>query len=45
LAGWREGDKTYCRQKKDVTAVMFQKEENIFWTHILNSEFSEIFGK
>ena len=41
--GWAKGETLPCRPKTDCMGVMFEKDENRFWTHLTNDEFYEIF--
>jgi hypothetical protein len=38
--GWIEGEYCICRPKIGEIAVMFIKDERIFWTHITKQEFN-----
>ena len=42
--GWCDGERTVCRPKTNQIAVMFLKEDRFFWTHLMKSEFHEIFA-
>jgi len=41
--GYCEAEKLICRPKINCIAVMFQKDDVIFWTHLYKNEFWEIF--
>ena len=41
--GYCDAENLLCRPKKNCSAVMFQKNSNLFWTHLTNKEFTEIF--
>ena len=41
--GWCPGEKLLCRPKPGTIGVMFLRQENFFWFHILLQEFSTIF--
>ena len=41
--GWCEGEAVICRPKVDRVAVMFLKDDLLFWNHLLKKEFDEIF--
>lgn len=41
--GWCNGGEIPCRPKPDCIAVMFQKDEMQFWTHLMINEFENIF--
>jgi hypothetical protein len=41
--GYCEGDQLLCRPKPNTIAVMFFKEGEFFWTHLMADEFWEIF--
>ena len=43
--GYCEGDKVLCRPKQNRVAVMFFRNGETFWTHLLTIEFEAIFGK
>ena len=42
--GYCEGDKVLCRPKLNRMAVMFLKDNETFWTHLLINEFNQIFN-
>jgi len=41
--GWCKGESVICRQKVDRIAVMFRKDDLIFWNHLTIKEFEEVF--
>jgi hypothetical protein len=53
--GWCPGEQVVCRQKTGLVAVMFWvaetnnadhfNDERLFWTHIRQNEFEEVFGR
>jgi MoaA/NifB/PqqE/SkfB family radical SAM enzyme len=42
--GWNYGDKVPFRPKKNRVAVMYRKDGELFWSHLRNNEFLEVFG-
>lgn len=42
--GYLEGERLTCRPKRNETAVMFLKDNEMFWFHLRNSEFLAVFG-
>lgn len=42
--GWCPAEQLMCRPKLGCVAVMFQLHDCVFWTHITQREFEEIFG-
>jgi len=42
--GWCPAEQLACRPKLKCKAVMFYKGDTIFWTHIRDEEFKEIWG-
>jgi hypothetical protein len=43
--GYCPAEEVICRPKKDCTAVMFLKDNDMFWTHLTNKEFNIIFPR
>lgn len=43
--GWLEGDRVPCRPKPGMVAVMFLKDGEQWWTHLMEDEFDTIFPK
>jgi len=41
--GWCMGDAPICRPKNNCKAVMFFKDGEHFWFHLMNKEFDAIF--
>lgn len=41
--GYCAGEELLCRPKPDTIAVMFLKDDEYFWTHLLKEEFEIIF--
>lgn len=41
--GWCEGDAVLCRPKADRVAVMFLKDGEFWWTHLMTREFRAVF--
>lgn len=41
--GYCPGESVICRPKIDRVAVMFLKDDLLFWNHLLKKEFDEIF--
>ena len=41
--GYCEGHKLNCRPKNNCMAVMFCKDNILFWFHLTNYEFKEVF--
>lgn len=44
VVGYAEGSSVPCRPKPGTKAVMFSTARGLFWTHLLNDEFAEVFG-
>ena len=42
--GYCDGETLICRPKTEHKAVMFEKDNEIFWFHLTNREFERIFG-
>jgi len=43
--GWCYAENLMCRPKLDNRAVMFFKDNNLFWFHMRNEEFMKVFGE
>lgn len=43
--GWCYSDKTICRPKINHIAIMFEKDDIKFWTHLTLEEFIEVFNE
>jgi len=41
--GYCSGSAVVCRPKVNTVAVMFSKDDELFWTHLTSYEFKEIF--
>lgn len=41
--GYCKGEDIICRPKPNTIAVMFLKDDDLFWTHLTNKEFNIIF--
>lgn len=41
--GYCPAEEIICRPKHNCMAVMFLKEDDLFWTHLTNKEFNELF--
>lgn len=41
--GYCDGDKLFCRPKDNHKAVMFLVKEKLFWFHLTDEEFKEVF--
>jgi hypothetical protein len=41
--GWGYGEDCLCRPKSNRMAVMFLKDDRIFWTHLTSIEFAKVF--
>jgi len=41
--GYCSGEEVICRPKRKTIAVMFLKDNNIFWQHLTEEEFNLIF--
>lgn len=41
--GYCEGEKLQCRPKNNHKAVMFLIEDRLFWFHLTDKEFKEVF--
>jgi hypothetical protein len=42
--GWARAECVPCRPKSGQVAVMFTLEDRVFWSHITQREFDQVFG-
>jgi hypothetical protein len=42
--GYCKGEDLFFRKKEEHTAVMFEKEDRRWWTHLRNEEFEALYN-